>query len=144
MSCLPFTMSAPTSKKFGKSTREVPHHSQKAQKWYPADDESKPKTVSGYEAIMHNTIIGTGRLAMVHSFRNDCFAWRCGGRKERGEMVIARSGQQILDSTTVERRNTKHLQGAIGSKRNGYHGRSSYERTMSICIGARCTCRNSR
>ncbi|KAH6657500.1 ribosomal protein L6e-domain-containing protein [Truncatella angustata] len=38
-------MSAPTSKKFGKSTREVPHHSQKAQKWYPADDESKPKTV---------------------------------------------------------------------------------------------------
>ncbi|KAI1845596.1 hypothetical protein JX265_010483 [Neoarthrinium moseri] len=38
-------MSQPTSKKFGKSTREVPHHSQKAQKWYPADDESKPKTV---------------------------------------------------------------------------------------------------
>jgi hypothetical protein len=39
-------MSAPTTKKFGKSTREVPHHSQKAQKWYPADDETKPKTVS--------------------------------------------------------------------------------------------------
>ncbi|KAK7923190.1 50S ribosomal protein L6e [Apiospora marii] len=38
-------MSAPTSKKFGKSTREVPHHSQKAQKWYPADDEAQPKAV---------------------------------------------------------------------------------------------------
>ncbi|KAI1458985.1 ribosomal protein L6e-domain-containing protein [Annulohypoxylon moriforme] len=39
-------MSQPTTQKtFGKSTREVPHHSQKAQKWYPADDEAKPKTV---------------------------------------------------------------------------------------------------
>ncbi|KAI1345138.1 ribosomal protein L6e-domain-containing protein [Xylariaceae sp. FL0016] len=39
-------MSQPsTQKKFGKSTREVPHHSQKAQKWYPAQDEPKPKTV---------------------------------------------------------------------------------------------------
>ncbi|KAK7952476.1 60S ribosomal protein eL6 [Apiospora aurea] len=38
-------MSAPTSKQFGKSTREVPHHSQKAQKWYPADDEAQPKSV---------------------------------------------------------------------------------------------------
>lgn len=36
---------APTSKKFGKSTREVPHHSEKAQKWYPADDEAAPKKV---------------------------------------------------------------------------------------------------
>jgi large subunit ribosomal protein L6e len=34
-----------TQKKFGKSTREVPHASQKAQKWYPAEDEAKPKTV---------------------------------------------------------------------------------------------------
>lgn len=39
-------MSQPsTQKKFGKSTREVPHPSQKAQKWYPVDDEAKPKTV---------------------------------------------------------------------------------------------------
>jgi len=36
---------APTSKQFGKSTREVPHHSEKAQKWYPADDEAGPKKV---------------------------------------------------------------------------------------------------
>ncbi|TVY50149.1 60S ribosomal protein [Lachnellula occidentalis] len=33
------------SKTFGKSTREVPHHSQKAKKWYPAEDEAVPKKV---------------------------------------------------------------------------------------------------
>ncbi|KAI0164786.1 ribosomal protein L6e-domain-containing protein [Xylariaceae sp. FL1272] len=39
-------MSQPsTSKKFGKSTREVPHPSQAAQKWYPATDEARPKKV---------------------------------------------------------------------------------------------------
>ncbi|KAJ4163801.1 hypothetical protein LMH87_005506 [Akanthomyces muscarius] len=35
----------PTSKKFGKSTREVPAAADKAQKWYNADDESAPKQV---------------------------------------------------------------------------------------------------
>ncbi|KAI1105218.1 ribosomal protein L6e-domain-containing protein [Jackrogersella minutella] len=35
---------ASVKKTFGKSTREVPHPSQKAQKWYPVDDEAKPKT----------------------------------------------------------------------------------------------------
>jgi len=39
-------MSATTQKKtFGKSTREVPHHSQKAKKWYPAEDEAVQKKV---------------------------------------------------------------------------------------------------
>ncbi|KAK8924991.1 hypothetical protein VCV18_005417 [Metarhizium anisopliae] len=33
----------PTTKKFGKSTREVPAPSAKAQKWYPADDENEAK-----------------------------------------------------------------------------------------------------
>jgi hypothetical protein len=32
-------------KTFGKSTREVPHHTQKAKKWYPAEDEVQPKKV---------------------------------------------------------------------------------------------------
>ncbi|EHL02401.1 putative 60S ribosomal protein L6-B [Glarea lozoyensis 74030] len=32
-------------KTFGKSTREVPHHSQKASKWYPAEDEAQHKKV---------------------------------------------------------------------------------------------------
>ncbi|KHN99896.1 Ribosomal protein L6E [Metarhizium album ARSEF 1941] len=35
----------PTTKKFGKSTREVPAPAAKAQKWYPADDENEPKQV---------------------------------------------------------------------------------------------------
>jgi large subunit ribosomal protein L6e len=34
-----------TQKTFGKSTREVPHHTQKAKKWYPAEDEAVPKKV---------------------------------------------------------------------------------------------------
>lgn len=38
-------MSAPgQTKKFGKGERTVP--SQKAQKWYPVDDEPQPKKVS--------------------------------------------------------------------------------------------------
>lgn len=36
----------PTTKKFGKSTREVPASSEKAKKWYPADDDSESKKVS--------------------------------------------------------------------------------------------------
>lgn len=36
----------PTTKTFGKSTREVPAPADKAKKWYPADDESDPKKVS--------------------------------------------------------------------------------------------------
>ncbi|CCU81952.1 unnamed protein product [Blumeria hordei] len=35
----------PTVKTFGKSTREVPHHSQKAKQWYPADDEPQLKKI---------------------------------------------------------------------------------------------------
>ncbi|CAI4216393.1 unnamed protein product [Parascedosporium putredinis] len=33
----------PASKKFGSSTRSVPHASQKAQKWYPTSDEPQKK-----------------------------------------------------------------------------------------------------
>jgi large subunit ribosomal protein L6e len=39
------TKPAGTKKTFGKSTREVPHHSQKAKKWYPAEDEAQPRKV---------------------------------------------------------------------------------------------------
>ncbi|ORY66359.1 ribosomal protein L6e-domain-containing protein [Pseudomassariella vexata] len=38
-------MSAPTTKKFAKGERSVPHHSQKAQKWYAADDDATNKHV---------------------------------------------------------------------------------------------------
>ena len=33
------------TKKFGKGERQIPHHSHKAKKYYPAEDESKPKKV---------------------------------------------------------------------------------------------------
>ncbi|KAK0730654.1 ribosomal protein L6e-domain-containing protein [Lasiosphaeris hirsuta] len=36
---------APTTKTFGKSTRTVPAASEKAQKWYPAEDEAQPRKV---------------------------------------------------------------------------------------------------
>ncbi|KAI9722241.1 MAG: hypothetical protein M1812_001713 [Candelaria pacifica] len=36
---------ASTTKKFGKGEREIPHHSQKAKKWYPTEDENKPRKV---------------------------------------------------------------------------------------------------
>ncbi|KAI4101930.1 MAG: hypothetical protein LQ339_004820 [Xanthoria mediterranea] len=36
---------ASKTKKFGKGEREIPHHTQKAKKFYPAEDESKPKKV---------------------------------------------------------------------------------------------------
>jgi large subunit ribosomal protein L6e len=42
------TRPAGTKKTFGKSSREVPHHSNKAKKWYPAEDEVQSKKVCGY------------------------------------------------------------------------------------------------
>lgn len=42
----------PTTKTFGKSTREVPASSEKAKKWYPADDEPEAKKVSPCDASL--------------------------------------------------------------------------------------------
>ncbi|KAI9677055.1 MAG: hypothetical protein M1817_006894 [Caeruleum heppii] len=39
------TRPAGQKKKFGKEQREIPHHTQKAKKWYPAEDEVQPKKV---------------------------------------------------------------------------------------------------
>lgn len=36
---------ASQTKKFGKGDREIPHHSQKAQKYYPVEDENQHKKV---------------------------------------------------------------------------------------------------
>lgn len=33
------------TKKFGNSERSIPHHTQKAKLFYPAEDEAKPKKV---------------------------------------------------------------------------------------------------
>lgn len=46
----------PTTKKFGKSTRDVPASADKAKKWYNADDESDPKKVSVVGDANANTI----------------------------------------------------------------------------------------
>ena len=37
--------SEPQTKKFGKGERTIPHPSQQASKYYPAEDESAPKKV---------------------------------------------------------------------------------------------------
>ncbi len=43
-------MSAPEAKtkKFGSGERKIPHHTEKAPKYYPAEDVAKPKTVCYY------------------------------------------------------------------------------------------------
>ena len=33
------------TKKFGKTERKIPHHTQKAKKFYPAEDDAKPRKV---------------------------------------------------------------------------------------------------
>lgn len=44
-------MSAPqaTTKKFGKGERTIPHPSEKAAKYYPAEDEKLPRKVRAFE-----------------------------------------------------------------------------------------------
>lgn len=42
----------PTTKKFAKGERSVPHHSQKASKYYPADDAAVPKKVRSMHATL--------------------------------------------------------------------------------------------
>lgn len=48
----------PQTKKFQKGERTVPHHSQKAKKWYPVDDEKQPKKVSDHDlsAVVHGAV----------------------------------------------------------------------------------------
>ncbi|KAL8738206.1 MAG: hypothetical protein Q9181_000977 [Wetmoreana brouardii] len=41
----PSEQPANQTKKFGKGERVIPHHSKRAKKFYPAEDESKPKKV---------------------------------------------------------------------------------------------------
>ena len=54
-------MSAPTTKTFGKSTRSVPHPTEKAQKWYPAEDEAKPRKVRWMHSFS-GLILGLARV----------------------------------------------------------------------------------
>lgn len=56
------------TKQFGKGKRTVPHPAQKAQKWYPVDDESQPKKVS--TALQKMAWAWFDRL-------DECDPWRC-------------------------------------------------------------------
>jgi large subunit ribosomal protein L6e len=71
-STLEATRPASQKKTFGKSTREVPHHTQKAKKWYPAEDEVQPKKVGSITStstesprasipVVTFTVLGPGR-----------------------------------------------------------------------------------
>ena len=64
------------TKKFGKSERSIPHHTQKAKKFYPAEDEAKPKRVC--EAVPIQS----------YSWRGQS---RCKITKGTGESLIARA-----------------------------------------------------
>jgi len=48
-------MSAPEAKtkKFGAGERKIPHHTEKAPKYYPAEDVAKPKTVRSKFLVAH-------------------------------------------------------------------------------------------
>jgi hypothetical protein len=54
-------------KTFGKSTREIPHHSQKASKWYPAEDEAQHKKVRYKTQPEPEQEIATRRTARLSS-----------------------------------------------------------------------------
>jgi hypothetical protein len=50
----------PQTKKFGKSERTVPHKSQKASKWYPAEDQKQPKKV----CVLSSTAVQVPELSV--------------------------------------------------------------------------------
>ena len=69
----------PTTKKFGSSNRTVPHHTEKSQKWYPAEDEAKPKQVSaskatGQDAAMKGTWLCVRASVMARGFIRDAMS----------------------------------------------------------------------
>ncbi|TVY93903.1 60S ribosomal protein L6-B [Lachnellula willkommii] len=59
------TTTTTQKKTFGKSTREVPHHSQKAKKWYPAEDEAAPKKVCDVYLFEPSRLAGKMQLLAV-------------------------------------------------------------------------------
>lgn len=62
------------NKKFGKGERAVPHHSEKAQKWYAAEDENKDRKVRSTKIRFPNFGGGGGRYG-----RQQCWIWNLVG-----------------------------------------------------------------
>lgn len=62
---------APQTKTFGKATRTVPHSSEKAQKWYPAEDEAQPRKVRACTS-------SPGDLRRFWRSIARCTWWNCG------------------------------------------------------------------
>ena len=52
----------PKTKQFGKGERQIPHHSEKAKRFYPAQDEKKPKKVRLAYLVITVAIIVYGEL----------------------------------------------------------------------------------
>src|SRR4051812_19427676 len=57
-------MSATVQKKFGKSTREVP--TEKAQKWYPAEDQYQPKKARLFPISFSSSVKAEQRYWRCH------------------------------------------------------------------------------
>ncbi|KAK3693857.1 translation protein SH3-like domain-containing protein [Podospora appendiculata] len=60
---------AHTTKTFGKSTRTIPAASEKAQKWYPAEDEAKPRTAYRAWTPRNSLQPGTVLILLAGRFR---------------------------------------------------------------------------
>lgn len=60
------TKSEHKTKKFGKSERSIPHHTQKAKKFYPAEDEAKPKKVRE-AGLIEGKRVSTHKMAPCYS-----------------------------------------------------------------------------
>lgn len=68
------------TKKFGKSERSVPHHSEKAQKWYPAEDDAQARKVRLTVCVNFPVV----RLPMDEISGIGRLAWGVWGIKWRG------------------------------------------------------------
>ncbi len=53
-----------TKKKFGKSERSVPHHSEKASKWYPAHTDAAKRKVSQFRTYVSTPEAGRHQFAL--------------------------------------------------------------------------------
>ncbi|EAS31484.3 60S ribosomal protein L6 [Coccidioides immitis RS] len=96
------------TKKFGKGERVIPHPSQKAQKWYPADDEPQPKKA---RKTAHPTKLrpslqpGTILILLAGRFRGK----RVILLKHLGQGVLLVTGPFKLNGVPLRRVNARYV-----------------------------------